>query len=83
MWLFVSYSYSATKIKRPIVGVLFLCCGVAVWTNRSQSVIARFGARGAKTSHLAKFESYAAKGAHFANVAQMGIRQSHRLRHDI
>ena len=34
-----------------------------------------------KTSHLAKFESYAAKGAHCANAAQMGIRQSLHLRH--
>ena len=33
-----------------------------------------------KTSPLAKFESYAAKGAHRA-TANMGIRQSLRLRH--
>ena len=33
-----------------------------------------------KMNHLAKFESYVAKGAHCANVAQMGIRQSLRLR---
>ncbi len=68
------------KSNAPLWAVYF-CVGVAVWTKRSQSVIAGFGARGAKTSHLAKFESYAAKGAHCANVAQMGIRQSLHLRH--
>ena len=36
-----------------------------------------------KTSRLAKFESYVAKGAHCANVAQMGIRQSLHLRQEI
>ena len=59
------------------VFVLVLQCGRSVRNLR----LPGSGRQLMKTSHLAKFESYVAKGAHCANVAQMGIRQSLHLRH--
>ena len=59
--------------------LLVLQCGRSVRNLR----LPGSGRQLMKTSHLAKFESYVAKGAHCANVAQMGIRQSLHLRQEI
>lgn len=65
-YLIPSFIRTPPGIKNTPYGVFFIPVGVVVWTKRSQSAIAGFGARGAKTSPLAKFESYVAKGAHRA-----------------
>ena len=60
----VEMSYSARNKEHPRMGCFFISVGVAVWTKRLQSEIAGFGASVDENELFAKFESYAAKGAH-------------------